>query len=179
MRSADAAVFAGRKTENVGDTLQKFVLAGMQNAVGRRDLEQAVENVFQHRGIARKDTRDLSGIALVTGCVAAGEIEEAPHMRLLVRRHAEDAIEGFDFFVTHHAVGLRHLGGERDHRDGEGDAGLAARRLFVAVDQEMARQHAHGRADGTADQKARCRSADFSPNGHGSKLKGKLGGNST
>ena len=57
-----------------------------------------------------------AGIGLVAGRVLAGEIEDAPHIGLFRRRHAEDADERFDLVVGDDAVGLRHLGAERDDR---------------------------------------------------------------
>ncbi len=170
MSGADAAVFARRKAEDVRDALEERGLARMEDAVGLGDLEQPVEDVFQQRGIAGEHLGDLAGIGLVAGGVLLRQAEDAVDAGLLAWRDAEQTMEGLDLVVGHRAVGLRHLGGERDHRDGEDDARRIARRdlLHLAVDQEMAGQRADQRADRAAAQhESGRRAAELSEDGHG------------
>ena len=61
----------------------------------------------------------------------------------------KDAPEDLELFFRGHAVGLGHLAGQRDHRDGEGDAGIA-----LVVEEEMPGHGADQRAHGAADQEA-------------------------
>ena len=63
----------------------------MQHAVGLGDLEQPVEHVFQHGGIAHEQLRDLAGIRFEAGHVLARQVEDAPDIGFFLRRHAEDA----------------------------------------------------------------------------------------
>ncbi len=161
MSGADAAEFIGRETENFRHPFQERRFARMQHPVGLGDLEQPVENVFQHRRIADEQPRDLAGIDLEAGDILARHVEHAAHIGFLLRRHAEGALERFQFRLAHHAVGLGHLAGQRDHRDGEGDAGIG-----ILIDQEMTGHRPDQRPDGTADQKAGTRAADLSPNRH-------------
>jgi len=64
MTGADAAEFIWRKSEYFRHTLKKRCFGRMQNAVGLRDLEQAVKDILQQRRIVREQARDLS-IALL------------------------------------------------------------------------------------------------------------------
>ena len=50
---------------------------------------------------------------------APGQVEDDPHMGLLAGRGAEHLVERGDLVAGHLAIGLRHLGAERDARDRE------------------------------------------------------------
>ncbi len=150
--------------------LQIGGFARMEDAVRLGDLEQAVEDVLQQRGIAGEHLGDLAGIGLEAGGVLLRQSENAVDARLLRRCDAEQAVEGLDLVVGDRAVGLRHLGGERDHRDGEDHAGRVAGcdLRHLAIDQEMARQQADQRADRPATQhESRRGAAKLSQDGHG------------
>ena len=99
-------------------------LALVHGAVGAGDVEEPVEHAFEHRRIVGEEARDVARIGVEAGNVLLGEIVDARDVPLLARRDREDAAEGVDLRAAHDAVGLRHLGGERDHADGKG--GLAA-----------------------------------------------------
>ena len=53
---------------------------------------------------------------------APRQIKNRAHVRLFTRRHAKHLVEGGDLVACYLAVGLCHLGAERDDRDREGDA---------------------------------------------------------
>ena len=110
----------------VADRFQERQLRLVHRAVGLGDEEQAVDDVGERFPVVGVKGGDAGGVGVVAGDVALGEIEEARDVALLARRHAEDVAEGSDFGGRDHAVGLRHLGGERDQRDRERD--LTARR---------------------------------------------------
>ena len=95
-------------------------LALVHRSVGLGDVEQAVEDVLQHGGIVGEQARDVARVGLEAGDVVLGEIVDAADVLLLAGRDGEDAAERVDLRARHHAVGFRHLGGERDHGDGEG-----------------------------------------------------------
>ena len=90
---------------------------------------------------------------------------------LLVRLDHEDAAEGRDLVRGDDAVGLGHLGGERDHGDGEGD--LAPRRRVGHPAKETAgpiEQRAEGSGaaiDGVADTFPDSHAADCRRSGAG------------
>ena len=125
----------------------------MHRAVGLGDVEQAVEDVLQHLRVVGEEPRHVARIGLEAGDVALGEVVDAADVPLLAGRDGEDAAEGVDLRPRHDAVGLGHLGGERDHGDGEG--GLAAE-LAVGEAGEDRPQARHGRADlaGAAGERA-------------------------
>ena len=81
------------------------------------------------------------------GNVLARQIENPPHIGLFLWRHGEDAAEDFEFLLGGDAIGLGHLAGQRDHRDGESDPGIG-----FTVEDEMPRQRANQRAHRTADK---------------------------
>jgi len=68
--------------------------------------------------------------------VLRGEIVQPAEIRFLARRDLEHALEGAHFDWQRHAVRLRHLGGERRHRDGEGDRAVS-RRLGALTDKAV------------------------------------------
>ena len=97
----------------------------MHRAVGLGDFEEAVEQILEHGRFVRQKARHVARVGFKAGNVAFGEIIDAGDIPLFARRNGEDAGEGVDLGAGHDAVGLRHLGGEGDHADGE--SRLAAR----------------------------------------------------
>ncbi len=144
--------------------------AGCRTAVGLRDLEQAVENVFEHSRPAAEDARDLSRIDFVSGRVLLRQLEDAPDIGLLGGRYAEYAPECVDFVARYGAVGFRHLGAERNDGDGENDSRLLVfirSGPFCAIEQHVAGDGARERADRTAaEQETGGGAAEFAPDGH-------------
>jgi len=89
----------------------------------RRGLEQAVENVFQHGGIAHEQVCDLPGIMFEPGNVLARQVEDAPDIGLLLGRHPEHALEHGEFFFGDDAVGARHAEIVKKARDAHVERG--------------------------------------------------------
>ena len=124
---AHAEELAAAEAELLGDDGEERVLVGMQHAVGGGDVEQAFEQRAQHLRLVGEQARDLAGVDFVAGDVLRGEVEQAAEIRLLLRRDVEHAREGAFLDRQRDAVGLGHLGGQRRHRDGEGDGAISRR----------------------------------------------------
>ncbi len=92
----------------------------MHGAVGAGDVEETVEHRFEHRRIVGEEAADVARIGLEAGDVALGEVVDAADIPLLALRDRKEPAEGVDLGAGDDAVGLRHLGGERDHGDREG-----------------------------------------------------------
>ncbi len=108
-----------------GDAVQEAAFALMQQAVGLGDVEQPVEDVLQHRAVRLARAAQAGhalGIGLEAGDVLLGEIVEPRDVAPLGSGDLEDLLEGADLVLRDDAVGLGHLGRQRDHRDREGDA---------------------------------------------------------
>ena len=90
--------------------------------------------------------------------VLAGEIEDAPDIGFFLRRHAENPEEDSEFLFGDDAIGLGHLAGQRDHRDGEDYAGIVSRskRKWPAAAPSNA-------PSGPPTKQARRRATDFTP----------------
>ena len=166
MAGADAAEFVGREAENFRHPFQELRLAGMQHAIGLGDLEQPVENVFQHGGIADEQPRDLAGIMLEAGDVLARQVEDAPDIGFFFRRHAEDAAEDVELLPR------------SPRRRRAPSCRPAPRCAMVKVTPGSASRSRKkwpataptSGADGAADKQTRRRAADFAPDRHGLNL---------
>jgi hypothetical protein len=108
------------EAEYLRHPLQITELALMHGAIGLGDIEQAIQDVLQHGPVVGQKPGHVARIDLEAGGVPFGEVVDAIDVPLLAGRNREDAAEGVDFGASDHAVGLGHLGGERDHGDGEG-----------------------------------------------------------
>ncbi len=86
-------------------------LALVHRAIGAGNVEEAVENRFEHLPIAFEEPGHVARIGVEAGDVALGEVVDAADVALLALRDREDAAEGVDLRARHDAVGLRHLGG--------------------------------------------------------------------
>ena len=87
-------------------------------------MEQAVDDVLEDRAIVLAGDAErlhLLRIGLVAGDVLPGEIIQPGDIGRLVVGILEDVLEGIDLGGRDDAVRLRHLGGKRDHCDGEGN----------------------------------------------------------
>ena len=124
----------------------------MQHAIGLGDLEQPVQHVFQDGGIAEEQLRDLAGIGFIARHILAREIEDAPHIGFFLRRHARRRAGRWRIPLRWRCRRPWPFSRQRDHRDGEGHAGIA-----FAVEDEMAGDGADQRAHGAADQKPAAR----------------------
>ncbi len=82
------------EAENVADALEILELGFVDHAVGRRDVEQAVEDMLECLRLAGEEPADLPGIGLVAGDVLLREIEEAVDLLLDGRRNLDGALEG-------------------------------------------------------------------------------------
>src|SRR4029077_14302930 len=76
-------------------------------------------------------------------------------------------LEGVDLVHGDDAIGLGHLGAERDHTDGEGHLVLGWAVLFlVAIDDVMAGDAAEERADRASNREPRRGTCELAPNRH-------------
>ena len=119
-RVANAREGAFVEPEDAGDLGEIGELALVHGAVGAGDVEEPVEHALQHHRIVGEEARDVARIGVETGHVLLGEVVDARDVPILARRDRKDAAEGVDLRARHDAVGLRHLGGERDDADREG-----------------------------------------------------------
>src|SRR6266481_2981756 len=117
----DAGVIARIEPEMPSDLAQIVILGRADPAVGERYMEQAAKEILEHRSIAREQASDLPGVAVEPGGALAGEIEDEPNMLLFAGGNLEHFAKGGNFVAGDCAVGLCHLGAERDHRNREGD----------------------------------------------------------
>ncbi len=136
----------------------------MKNAIGLRDLEEAIHDVFEHARFAGEDARDLFRVDLEARGVLARKIEDAPDIGFLLGRRPEGLLKRLHFFFGDDTIGLCHLCRERDDGDGEHRARIGA--LLQPFHEEQARDRVHQRADRPADQEARNGVSQFSPDGH-------------
>ena len=139
----------------------------MQRVVGLGDVEQALEHVLEQLAVALEHGGELLGIGLVAGHVLLGEIEHAGDVLHLAVGHLEHFLEGVDLVHGDDAVGLGHLGAERDHADGEGHLVLRRAVLFlVAIDDVVPSHAAEQGADRTSDREPRRGTCELAPNRH-------------
>src|SRR5690606_17611596 len=83
--------------EYLGDPMQETLLALVHHAVRLGDMEQAVEDIFQHQAVGMAGTaqpRHLPGIGLEAGHVLLGEVEKPRHMARLLWWNLEYLLEG-------------------------------------------------------------------------------------
>src|SRR6266404_6957541 len=121
MESPDAGVIRCLETEIPSHFAQILVFGGKDASICESNMEQAAEQVLEHGSIGREQTADLAGIALEPGSALAGEVKHQPDMLLFARRNLKNLAKSRDFIAGDDAVGPRHLGAERDHRDRKGD----------------------------------------------------------
>ena len=96
-------------------------------------MEEPVDDVFQHWAVllaGSAERRHLLGIGLVTGNVLAGEIVEPRDVLRLIVGKLEDIAESRHLGLGDDTVGLCHLGGQRDHGDGESHLAAGLRVAF-------------------------------------------------
>ncbi len=106
----------------------------------------------------------LARIGFIACDVLLGEIIEARDMRRLFLRHSEYILKGADFILGNHPVGLRHLGGKRDHRDGKGHP---ATRVGIALENGA---HGFDNASNGIRRHGRDKLTNANPNRHGTFL---------
>ena len=118
----DAGIVARIEAKMPSDLAQIVILGRANPTVGERDMEQAAEEILEHRAIAREQTPDLPGIAVEPGCALAGQIEDEPNMVFFAGRDLEHFAKGGNFVAGDGAIGRCHLGTKRDHRNRKGDS---------------------------------------------------------
>ena len=94
----------------------------MHSTVGLGDMEEPVDNIFEHRAIliaGHAKRRQLLGIGLIARNVLTGEIVKPGDVLRLVIGKLENIAERRHFSLGDDAVGFCHLGGQRDHGDGK------------------------------------------------------------
>ena len=139
MARLDGAELGIGKPEQTGHMSQKLLLVGMEFAVGERDVEQSFEHILQEPAVLPQEIRKLPGIGFVAGDIVLGGIEDARHASHLARGHIEHLLECLHLVACDHAVGLGHLGAERNHADGEGELMLRReqRNVVLAVEDAV------------------------------------------
>ena len=91
----------------------------MQHAVRLGDVEQPVDNVFQHLAIffsRAAKLGHLGGIGFKAGDVLLRQVVKPRHVACLPVGDLEKLLEGGDFVRRDDAISFGHLGGQRDHR---------------------------------------------------------------
>src|SRR5262249_9834061 len=68
-----------------------------------------------------KQTADLTGVAMKPSSALAGEVKHQSDVILFARGYLKHLAKGGYFIARHRAIGLGHLGSERDYRNREGD----------------------------------------------------------
>ena len=114
--------------------LEIIELGLVHHAVGRGDVEQAVEHMLQRLGRIGEKARDLAGIGVVAGHVLLGEVEHPGHLLFVPGRDFDRRAEGALFGGRHGAVGNRHLGGQRNQRQRKRSV-TAARQPGIGVER--------------------------------------------
>ncbi|MCR6673886.1 MAG: hypothetical protein NVV79_21795 [Devosia ginsengisoli] len=141
------------EAENVADRFEVVELGLMHQAVGRGDIEQTVEHMLERIGTVVEEARDLAGIGVVAGDILLGQVEHADHLLFMAMGDFHRGAEGALLGGGHRAVGHRHLGGERDQRQGEG--GVApTRQPGIGVERIDQRPRQAGALAERADQVA-------------------------
>ncbi|CCF19887.1 protein of unknown function [Pseudorhizobium banfieldiae] len=100
----------------------------MHQAIGLGDMKQAVDDVLEHRAVlvtTAAEVGELGGIGFEARDVLARQIVEARNVASLFFGKIKDLSERVHFLFGHHAVCLRHLGGECN--DGDRERHLAPR----------------------------------------------------
>ena len=146
---ADPAVLGRSDAQQPGDPAQVGLLELVEGAIGRSDEEQALQHVLaQLRGVTQ-DVADLARIGLEARHVLLGQVEQAAHVRLLGRRHLDNAPERCHLVLGDGAVRARRLGRERDEGNGERHVvGRIVRRAAQDAEAHEKRAEAVGPADG-------------------------------
>src|SRR5262245_39808999 len=129
----DAGMIARIEAEMPSDLAQIFILGRANPAVGERDMEEAAEEILEHRAIAREQTPDLPGVAVEPGRALAGQIEDEPNMLFFPGGDLEHFAKGGNFVAGDGTIGRCHLGTERDHRNRESDSLPRIVSLVLAV----------------------------------------------
>ncbi len=153
--------------ENIRHACKKGHFLFVHIAIGSSDMEKPVEDVFQQMTVGLPLTAQsgkLTRIGFVARNILFGEIVEPRDMRRLFLRHREYVLKGTDFILGDNPVRLGHLGGKRDHRDGESHP---AARVGIAF-----KNGAHGfdNASNGIRRHGRDKLTDADPNRHGTFL---------
>ena len=117
----DTSIISRVEAEMPSDLAQIVILGRANPTVGERYMEQAAEEILEHRAIAREQSPDLPGVAVKPGGALAGEIEDEPNMLFFAGGNLEHFAKGGNFIASDCTIGLCHLGAERDDRNREGD----------------------------------------------------------
>lgn len=120
MPGLDTGEDPGRNAEDRGDGGKEGLLLRGIDPVGQRDLEEAVEHVLQEDRVGLEDPGDAAGIGVEAGDILPREVEDPGRRRLVAGRQAEDLAEDAHLLGPDLAIGLCHLGPERNDRDREG-----------------------------------------------------------
>ena len=120
--------------EDLGDAAQERQFALVHQAIRLGDVEQAVEDVFEHgtvRLAGAAQGRHLPRICLEPGDILAREIIETRHVAPLPLGNRENLLEGAHLILCDDAVRLGHLCRQGDHGDGKRDP---AAKLRIALE---------------------------------------------
>ncbi len=109
----------------LGYAVQELAFPLMDQPVGLGDVEQTIENIFQHHAVRMAGAAQLRHAPCINfepRDILLGDVVETRHVARLLRGHFEDFLERTHLVLGDDAVGLGHLGRERYHRDGKRDA---------------------------------------------------------
>jgi len=113
--------------EDRGNLTQEGILMRVIVAIGHGDVEKPLHQVDQDRIAGPEHAGDAARVKVIARHILPGEIEDPAGLRRVLGRDGEDLAEGGDLVAGDAAVGLGHLGAQRDHRDGEGDRAFRRR----------------------------------------------------
>ncbi len=118
-----------RDTEELGDPGEKRELLFVHQAISFGDMEQRVDDIFEHRAeliAGPAHAGEILGIGLEAGDVLAGEIVKPRDVAGLFRRKFEDLPKRFNLGIRDDTVGLGHLRRKRNdgHREGNAPPGF-------------------------------------------------------
>jgi hypothetical protein len=117
---ADACPIRLVEAEDFAHIFKVSQLPIMHGSVRLGDMKQAVQNILQLCRIVCKYTAHIAGVGVEACDIAFRQIVDAADIPLLAGRHGENLAERVHLRARDHAVGLRHLGAQRDHRDRKG-----------------------------------------------------------
>ena len=93
----------------------------MKDTIRCSNIEQAFENVPHELRFALKKIGDLFRVALETGHILFGQIEDALHIPHFAWVGMEDSLKSVCLGLRDHAVGLGHLRRQRNDGNREGN----------------------------------------------------------
>lgn len=116
MSRLDTGELTLRKSKNTAGLNEEFKLVFCDDPVGKRDMKQPVQNVFQRCRLRAKFLGDNRSILLKTQRRLPRKIKKPPNREIVFRTGLKYALEGGDLIGCDLPVRLGHLGPKRDKR---------------------------------------------------------------